>query len=198
MQDAPNYHAEDLPEDSEFFMWVGRCIKRWAEVETHLFEICDWTMNTHRSIATIVYFKTPSLDARMTLVDELIKRTIDPKNGDTNATEILRRWDRFFKDSNKLKTIRNSIAHQPVAIDYETLFKSAQLSNPTDEKGSLRDKARVIRQRYVEQQRKPATVKTVDLLGLKKHHESVTKLAVSGFHLHQRLLYHAKPLQRDE
>ncbi len=55
----PNFYVADLPERSEFHEWVGRCIKRWADLEGYLFETADWALNTDRSIAAIVFFRTP-------------------------------------------------------------------------------------------------------------------------------------------
>ncbi len=85
----------------EFFTWLGKCITAWAQVEEHLFEICVHSLGATRHRVAIVYYRTPTLRARLDLTDELfalschsaIRRivvTITPtqKNGRNYAAKL--------------------------------------------------------------------------------------------------------------
>ena len=54
----------------EFFTWLGKCITAWAQVEEHLFEICVHSLGATRHRVAIVYYRTPTLDARLQLTNE--------------------------------------------------------------------------------------------------------------------------------
>lgn len=62
----------------EFLMWIGTCITAWAKVEEQLFGICEHCLGARTDRAAIVYYRTPTIDSRVLLVDELV-RTVLPK-----------------------------------------------------------------------------------------------------------------------
>ena len=57
--DVPRFEDEHIVGPSEFYTHVGRCIKRWADLEGFLFENCDWALNGERSLAAIVHKACP-------------------------------------------------------------------------------------------------------------------------------------------
>jgi hypothetical protein len=77
------------PERDEFYMWIGHCISAWAKVEERLFKICWHSLRAPKTQAAIVYFRTPSLDARLSLVDELVKSALPkPERRDGGHGEL--------------------------------------------------------------------------------------------------------------
>lgn len=102
---------------NEFHMLVGKCITAWARVEEHLFKICATSLGTTDQRAAIVYFRTPTIESRLQLTDELL-RTVLPKperkSGGHDHADV-QTWDRIRKDIGKILQTRNRIAHHPVA-----------------------------------------------------------------------------------
>jgi len=109
--------AKPMNPGEEFLYWVGSCITAWAKVEEHLFQICAKALGAADERAAIVYYRTPSLDARLNLTDELV-RTRFPKparKSGGHPPPDLKRWDELRKDIGDLLSTRNRIAHHPVA-----------------------------------------------------------------------------------
>jgi hypothetical protein len=95
-------------------MWVGHCITAWAGLEDRLFEILWCILGCPQERAAIVYYKTPQLEARLTLTDELV-RSILPKTGSgTQPHPDLKAWDAVRKSISEELAVRRRIAHQPV------------------------------------------------------------------------------------
>src|SRR5437016_10623279 len=97
---------------------VGNCITEWANVEAALFAICWRCLGCTNVKAAIVYYRTPTIEARMTLVDELVK-SILPKKGRRSGGHDhpdVSRWNNIEKEFRDLQTIRRRIAHHPVQM----------------------------------------------------------------------------------
>src|SRR6266478_5137133 len=62
--------------ERDFLMWVGYCITTWADVEEKLFDVVWKCLQCPKEQAAIIYFRTPGLDARVTLADELVKNIL--------------------------------------------------------------------------------------------------------------------------
>jgi hypothetical protein len=101
----------------EFYKLVGVSITQWANVEDHLFMICQKCLRTLRyDLASIVYYRTPQLDSRIKLVDELIKANLparQKKNGGHDHIDVLE-WLRVRKQLEDLLIFRRGIAHHPM------------------------------------------------------------------------------------
>jgi len=86
----------------EFYKWVGHSITAWADVETWLFQLCWRSIGSSegsKKRAAIVYFRTPSLDARIKLVDELVNTVLPkpaPESG-THTNADVRKWNELKK-----------------------------------------------------------------------------------------------------
>ncbi len=108
---------QSSPHD-EFLMWVGICITGWAKIEEYLFRICAASLGTTDERAAIVYYRTPSLESRLKLVDELVKTVLPkkdrPSGGHDHPTVVL--WDALRKNLGNLLPVRNRIAHHPVTV----------------------------------------------------------------------------------
>jgi hypothetical protein len=101
----------------EFYKLIGISITQWAHVEDYLFMICQKCLRNRRyDLASIVYYRTPQLDSRIKLVDELIKANLpsrQKKNGGHDDIDVLE-WLRVRKQLEDLLTFRRRIAHHPM------------------------------------------------------------------------------------
>lgn len=108
----------DFSSEEIFFAALGRCIAAWAHAEDHLFETCVSVLDTERQRAAIVYYRTPTVDARLSLADELVRTVLprrDPPSGGHDHPDTLR-WDEIRKEILVLLPVRNRLAHHPVAF----------------------------------------------------------------------------------
>jgi hypothetical protein len=108
--------AQSDHERNEFYMWIGHCISAWAKVEEQLFKICWQSLRAPKTQAAIVYYRTPSLDARISLVDELVKSALpkpERKNGGHTHASVIA-WGKIEAGIRAGLTIRRRIAHHPV------------------------------------------------------------------------------------
>jgi hypothetical protein len=108
----------------EFYIWVGVCITEWAHVEDWLFMTCRRCLRTRNDLASIVYYRTPQLESRLKLVDELVKANLPErkkKNGGHDHPDIIE-WKRIEKEITRLLSTRRRIAHQPMRgnIDFQS------------------------------------------------------------------------------
>ena len=109
MVDYPTQH-------DDFLMWVGFCITAWAKVEEHLFKICETCLRAREDRVAIVYYRTPTIDSRLKLVDELIRTALPKparKRGGHDHPD-LKVWNSLRKDIEGLLSTRSRIAHHPV------------------------------------------------------------------------------------
>lgn len=104
------------PQEDEFHKCVGYSITAWAKVEEWLFELCWRSLASSKECAAIVYFRTPTLDARIQLVDELV-RTILPKperKSGGHAHPDVVAWSSLKQKISSHLSTRRRIAHHPV------------------------------------------------------------------------------------
>jgi hypothetical protein len=107
----------NMTPNQSFHMYVGFCITAWALIEEQLFKICTFSLATSAGQAAIVYYRTPSLDARLSLVSELVTNMLPQKerpNGGREHPAVIR-WNELSKNVRDLLTIRRRIAHHPVS-----------------------------------------------------------------------------------
>jgi hypothetical protein len=105
----------------DFFKWVGVCITEWARVEDQLYMICRKCLRTSPDLASIVYYRTPQLDPRVGLIDELIHATLPKrkrKNGGHDHPD-LKQWLSIRKEIEALLHTRRRIAHHPMRADID-------------------------------------------------------------------------------
>jgi hypothetical protein len=99
----------------EFYMYVGLCITAWAKVEDELFDICATVLGCTQERASIVYYRTPAVSARLELADELVLSALPRRVGNGgHEHEDVKRWKALKKDLLGLTATRRKIAHQPV------------------------------------------------------------------------------------
>jgi hypothetical protein len=95
----------------EFYVMVGRCIAEWGEIEERLFNIC-WDCLGPYEQSAIVYYRTPSIDARLTLIDELIECVMSKEEIDLSGYEPT--WKATIKLVRGLLSTRRQLAHHPI------------------------------------------------------------------------------------
>jgi hypothetical protein len=110
-------HARKTEQElaDEFYMMAGQCISEWAATDDVLFLLCHRVLQCAVEHAAIVYFRTPTLDARLTLVSDLIRSVIPkPRRDGEHAHPDQKTWDKIADDFRDLLSMRNRIAHEPV------------------------------------------------------------------------------------
>lgn len=192
----PNYSLEDaINKRSAFYEWVGRCIKRWADLEGYVYELADWAINGERSISAIVFFRTPSFEARLTLTSDLLKRSLrDEKRDREKEPTNLERWTKLEKDIRALMDFRNALAHQPATKSYGRLLGTKR---PEEVSGTdWHDQAMVTTQHHADRQRRPSRFKEISIDDMKAHHAAITKLTMTAYHLQHYIGRKNTPLAR--
>jgi hypothetical protein len=117
---VPQHQGKGIPKSlqeagEEFYMWMGYCIGGWATVETMVFRICWKTLGCKEEKAAIVYFKSPTLESRVTLVQELVESVLPKTQNGKKIHPDLQTWKDIVLHFNDLKHVRSRIAHHPVA-----------------------------------------------------------------------------------
>lgn len=105
-------------EDREFYYWAGRCIAVWAEVESGLFDLSWHALGTLKPLAAIVYYGAPTLNARLSLTDELVRAVLPkpPKKNGGHPPKPVKHWAMIAKEIRDHLSIRRRVAHHPVTL----------------------------------------------------------------------------------
>jgi hypothetical protein len=99
----------------EFYMMAGQCISQWAATDEALFILCAKILRCTVEHAAIIYYRTPSLDARLTLTADLVESVIPkPTKSGEKAHPDQKLWRDIEKSCRDLLQIRNRIAHEPL------------------------------------------------------------------------------------
>src|ERR1700730_102814 len=99
----------------EVYPRVGHCITAWANVERQLFSLCNFALGAGQERAAIIYFRTPTLDSRLDLVEELIQTKLPRRMREDGGHDhpLVTEWKTIIKDVKDLLQTRNFIANQP-------------------------------------------------------------------------------------
>lgn len=122
-------HSSPTDRHDELFKWVGICIKEWAKVEAHLFEVCHAVLKAERVQVAIIYYRTPTLDTRLTLADELLQTIVAataPKERARKLRELAKVWKQLLADTRELLPTRNLLAHAPVHSVFHTEWEQSE------------------------------------------------------------------------
>jgi hypothetical protein len=105
--------TSSLTPNAEFHMYVGFCITAWAKVEEQLFRICVECLKTSDEKTAIVYYRTPSLSARLELLDELVRATLPRKLRKSGGHDlpIVKSWKDIYGEAKNLLGTRRRIAN---------------------------------------------------------------------------------------
>jgi hypothetical protein len=100
----------------EFHMMMGYCIAEWATVDEELFLIFRDCLGPYEQSA-IIYFRTPGLNVRLGLTDELVLSVLPEKERKSGGHDhpSVKAWQEAIKGFDTLLAVRRRIAHQPIA-----------------------------------------------------------------------------------
>lgn len=163
-----------LRENEAFLANIGRCITAWSFVEEKLFEICFATLKAPKRQAAIVYYRTPSIEARLALVDELVKAVLPPKESGEHSSPAEREWDRIVKEIRALLPERNALAHFPLKETFLPIESYEETANP----GFMQPRKLEIKPHKYELLRKMRTFKSLGPDDLPKHQRRVNKVVI--------------------
>jgi hypothetical protein len=106
----------DLQEIADkFHMMVGYCIAEWATVDEELFLILRNCLGPYEQSA-IIYYRTPGLDVRLSLTDELVLSVLPEKDRQSGGHDdpSVQSWKKILGQFRTLLSVRRRIAHLPV------------------------------------------------------------------------------------
>jgi hypothetical protein len=99
-----------------FYLLIGHCIVQWANVDRVLFDLLCQCIGPYEQ-AAIVYYRTPGLDVRLGLVDELVRSLLPKRERKSGGHDepIVKLWKSTVANiKNQLLPVRRRIAHHPV------------------------------------------------------------------------------------
>jgi hypothetical protein len=98
----------------EFMRFLGMCITEWAQIEEELFEICHAILRTRKEHTAIIYYRTPTLDSRLELAEELVTTMFPKPESGAHPSPERRIWKDIYDEVKNLLPKRNQLAHSPV------------------------------------------------------------------------------------
>ncbi len=104
-------------EGGEFHLWVGYCIAAWARVDDQLFRIFRACVGPLEQSA-IIFYRTPGLDVRFGLTDELVLSVLPRKqrrSGGHDHADV-KVWKKAIDGYGRLLGVRRRIAHHPIDL----------------------------------------------------------------------------------
>lgn len=108
-------HAMPTEEDEDrFYAALGRAITRWAELEEILFEITFAILGCTRERTAIVFYRTPTLDSRLTLTSDLVHSYFPRHRPGEQPDPRVTRWKEIQAAIRMNTPVRNRLAHHPV------------------------------------------------------------------------------------
>lgn len=101
---------------TEFMALLGTCITEWAWIEEEIYGICQMILGTASVHTSIIYYRTPSLEARLKLVDELMETVFPPPENGKHKHSDADVWKKLSKGIQDQMPVRNQLAHSPTAM----------------------------------------------------------------------------------
>jgi hypothetical protein len=106
---------DSAEQQKEFFWLLGIAMTVWAQLDEQLFRTCAQILKAAEHHAAIVYYRTPTLDARLTLVDELVQTIFPGRKAGAHPHPSEKVWAAIGKEIRDELPIRNRLAHSPAA-----------------------------------------------------------------------------------
>jgi hypothetical protein len=114
MPKAPNQKPADVlrarDHDARFYAQVGACVEVWSNVDRYLLRTCRALLGTSETIASIVYYRTPTVESRMALIADLAEARFPVRSG-AHQVETVKKLERITKEIRNHISFRNSVAH---------------------------------------------------------------------------------------
>lgn len=96
---------QSIADRDKFLCLIGESITVWSFIDRALFILFDKALVATTQKAAIIYYKSPTLRGRVSLLDALLKHVL--KNRSLEA------WKKINRRIEDLAAIRNVIAHEP-------------------------------------------------------------------------------------
>ena len=110
--------VERLPtqeEEDQFYAALGRAITDWANLESELSKLRLRLLGSTRDRAAIVFYRTPSIDSRVTLTSDLVHSFFPSHPPGAQPHPSLKEWKQLQADIKDNLPVRNRLAHHPAA-----------------------------------------------------------------------------------
>jgi hypothetical protein len=101
-------------EQDQFFAALGRAITDWAYLEQELFEITAKILGCTRERAAIVFYRTPTIESRITLTRDLVYSALPGHRPGEQPHPSVTIWEELQGDIKDNLSIRNRLAHHSV------------------------------------------------------------------------------------
>jgi hypothetical protein len=101
-------------EQREFYEAVGRAITGWAELEDVLFQMTMVILGCSKERAAIVFYRTPTIDSRLTLTSDLINSFFPRHKAGEPLDPRIGSWRELQADIKEHLHTRNRLAHHQV------------------------------------------------------------------------------------
>lgn len=163
---------DKLYEYETFLGNLGRCITIWAFVEEKLFDLCLMTLKAPKKQTAIVYYRTPTIDSRLALVEELIAAVLPIKNPGEHSTPTEIEWDKVAKEFRLLLPERNAMAHFPMKEIFLPIDNYQAIARPDYRQPSKFS----MRPHKNERLRKEPKIQSMEAEKLPEHYERVNLL----------------------
>jgi hypothetical protein len=100
--------------EQKFYAAVGRAITAWADIEDVLFAITLSILGCSRDRAAIVFYRTPTIESRLTLTNDLIYSFFPKHEPGDQPDARIKRWREIQAKIREHLPVRNRLAHHPV------------------------------------------------------------------------------------
>jgi hypothetical protein len=158
------------PRFHEFYEWIGHCITQWSSVENELFWICFSVLDCTYGRAAIVYYRTPTIEARISLADELVRSLLPERERENGGHDhpLVKEWSGIVSDLRVIIPQRNLLAHSPVeACQVSHVWPFRSEDEP------------IVRTSFPEQVRRPNSKKrTLKMQEFAAHYDAVTAASI--------------------
>jgi hypothetical protein len=114
---------------TEFYEAVGRSIAGWARVDEALFNVFVQSMNGPYRQCSIIYYRSPGLDVRLGMVDEIVVSLLPTTAPGGPKHEALKIWSTIKNEMLRLLPVRRRIAHH--SVQHRTVHGIGLASGPS-------------------------------------------------------------------
>jgi hypothetical protein len=117
----------------EFYTLIGQCVVAWSNVDDELFRIFQHCVGPVEQSA-IVYYRTPGLDVRFGLTDEIVRSVLPkrPRRSGGHDHKDVKAWRQAKGDYKELLGTRRRIAHHPVRMHHSSILDVPDITAMAD------------------------------------------------------------------
>src|ERR1700690_2260787 len=98
-------------DEVRFYAALGTALTNWADLEDILFRIVHAILECTRERAAIVFFRTPTLESRLTLTSDLIDSFFPRHAPGEQPDHRIKKWKEIAAEIRGQLPTRNNLAH---------------------------------------------------------------------------------------